>query len=45
MTRKRIIDLLRTHGKNNIAGKKLENCYSFELMIAMQKETNDWEIA
>lgn len=41
MTRERIIDFLRAHGKENIAGKKLENCYSFELMIAMRKETNN----
>lgn len=39
MTRKQMIDTLKSSGRNSVKGKSLEDCYNLELLIAMRKQS------
>ena len=38
MTRKIIIDTLKAAGRCRLKGKDLEDCYTFELLIALRQQ-------
>jgi hypothetical protein len=40
MSRKRLIKTLRAYGENTLSGRKLETCYTADLMIALQQKTD-----
>ena len=44
MSRKKLIEALRTCGKINISGIKLEDCYTADLMVAL-REKGRWKAA
>ena len=39
MSRKKLIEALRTCGKSSISGRELENCYTADLMAVLREKS------